>query len=117
MARKMVRLRNEQGSFYDPDTGFRLRGAKAVPHPASVGALTREWIAAGGIVVFDPKPPPPPKAKPEVQEIPFEERVRAVLEQYSLAEMRLKLRDNEIRFSWNAKEQNLAEKIVEAGLE
>jgi hypothetical protein len=110
-------LKNERGAFYDPDTGFRLRGGKAKPHPPAIGKITREWIAAGGIVVFDENPPPPSPPEPEPEVSPFEERVQKVMDKYGLAELRAKLRDNEIKFSWNAKEQNLAEKLVEAGVE
>lgn len=115
MARKMLVL--QRGHFYDPNTKLRLSAGKPVPHPPVIGPLTRERIACGGILVIDEKPPPPPEPKPVKLEVPFETRVAATLKKYSLLELRQKLRDNEIRFSWNAKEQNLAEKLVEADLE
>lgn len=115
MARKMLVL--QRGHFYDPNTKLRLSAGKPVPHPPVIGPLTRERIACGGILVIDEKPPPPPEPKPMEPEVPVQDRVAAVLEKYSLAELRAKLRDANIRFSWNAKEPNLAEKLVEAGLE
>lgn len=115
MARKLLVLK--RGSFYDPNTRLRLSAGKPVPHPPTIGPLTREWIACGGILVVDEIPAPPPEPQPMEPEVPIQDRVAAVLEKYSLAELRAKLRDADIRFSWNAKEPNLAEKLVEAGLE
>lgn len=115
MARKFIVLK--RGQFYDPNTQLRLKAGKPVPHPPEIGPLTREWIACGGIKVIDPTPPAPPEPEPMEEKAPFEERVQAMMEKYTMAELRAKLRDNDIRFSWNAKEQNLAEKLVEANLE
>jgi hypothetical protein len=47
-----VKLRFQTGSFYDPETGFRISGDK-VKEMGKVGALSRQWLNGGGLAICD----------------------------------------------------------------
>lgn len=67
--------------------------------------------------------PPIPEPEPEEKEEPVsapgrsrEDRIEAVMEEFTRDELRDKLKDADIKFSWRALERNLAEKVVDADL-
>lgn len=112
---KLARLAR-RCKFYDPDTKFRLSYGEEKPLPAGAGVLTKEWIQGGGILLRDktPKPPKEEKIDPEVVR---EQKIERAMADNSLEDLRSKLQGADVRFSWRARERNLAEKVVDAGLE
>lgn len=53
-----VKLKNTTGSFRDPQTGLTVVRSELAELREPVGALTRQWLIAGGLVRVNRRPAP-----------------------------------------------------------
>jgi len=114
----LVSLRNGVGMFRDPATGFSLVGDEVKTLPQNVGALTRRWLNAGGIVSVASSKPVDNKNIDEAREVvQSSTAVDNYLAEFDRSELMRLCKERGIPTTRKDKAIDLARRLAEVDLE